>query len=195
MTYAENPKIKPQVIKHTMQLGEKVQPSKLGEGDECISLGSVDVEIPPYGIHLIPKRIANWLSNRESNTAEFSGYNAFEIIGSSVPDFRPNENWELDEIRYWIKMVKTDTEEKLLGKTEKQIIKDGGTEDELTEHKINLIHASHFLIADSRYNAPTQDKFKLMYEKHKTNLAKEARIAGMKRKAEAKGQSQESVPA
>lgn len=195
VSYAENPKIKPQVIKHTMQLGEKIQPSKLGEGDECISLGSVNVEIPPYGIHLIPTRIANWLSNREANTAEFSGFNAFEIINGGIPDFRPNENWELDEIRYWIKMVRPDTDGDILGETEKDIIKNGGTEEEITEHKIKLIHASHFLIADSRYNAPSQEKFKMMYEKYKTSLAKEARVAGMraKKSLEAKGQSQDSV--
>tara|TARA_B100000959_G_C14617413_1_gene474721 strand:- start:109 stop:648 length:540 start_codon:yes stop_codon:yes gene_type:complete len=179
-----------------MQLGERVQPSQYGEGEECINLGSVDIEIPPYGIHLIPKRIANWLSNREANTAEFSGYNAFEIIQDGIPDFRPNETWELDEIRYWIKMVKPDTDDELLGKTEKEIISGGGNDDEITEHKINLIHASHFLIADGRYNAPTKDKFKLMYDKYKTNLAKEARIAGMRKKSlEAKEKSQESVTA
>ena len=195
ITYAKNPRAKPEVLKHTMQLGERIQPSRLGEGDECINLGSVDIEIPPYGIHLIPKRISNWLANRESNTAEFSGFNAFQIIQGGIPDFRPNDSWELDEIRYWIKMVKPDTEDELLGKTEKEIIKDGGTEEEITESKIKLIHASHFLIADARFNAPTQDKFKVMYEKHRASLAKEARIAGMKRKAEAKGQNQESVQA
>lgn len=194
VVYRKNPQVKPQVIRHKMMRGEKIVQSPYG-GNELLNLGSVNIEIPPYALHLIPLRIANWLSAREANTSSISGFNAIRVITGDLPDFRPNENWELDELRYWIMMVKPDVEDAVVGLSEKQLTK-AGLEDTIIDRKIDLIHAAHFLIADDRYSVPSQKKFQMMYEKHRNEVNKKARMDGMKRKklgAETEGSVSESV--
>jgi len=130
---------------------------------EAMNSGKVTTEIPPFKRRKFSKTYATWWLNRD-------GLGDSQSRGSSIKsrapsNFEPDKNWDLDEMRSFLKLMDPNAD---LGRSKDQVTKEAKKrnhrkQEEIEAHirqeKTLCMKRLYFRLADPRYPIPTRAEF------------------------------------
>ncbi len=124
----------------------------------------VSIELKPFQRKAFKRSIAQWFLNREGVSTRLSGHSPAAIRSRKPVSYEPSMEWELDEIRTYLRLISAGTAPAFLSEKDiaNKVRNDQLTQAELTtlleDTKKAAVQAAWYYVCDSKYRLPTRSE-------------------------------------
>lgn len=156
----KNPASEPFPVKRQYDPGQQAYTGRDGSW-MTKNLAPANIEIKPYQRKKVSKAVGQWFLNREGVSMRLSGFSPSAIRSRKPNSYEPSMDWELDEIRTYLKLISAGaaicpSEKEIAAKVREQQLTETELKTLLDDTKKKAVNDAWYYVCDPKYRQPTR---------------------------------------